>query len=122
MTNDIFIKPFTGSIDALLNHCSNNADNVNDFYEGKKDFQLTDADALALIKHELHDIDGGDYISDESAKEILKLIKLEHAIQAINELINKGLVESKGYNIDGEEIFGLTALGKEYNKKNKKMD
>ena len=42
MTNDIFIKPFTGSIDDLLNHCDNNADFVSDVIDGKK-YRLIEA-------------------------------------------------------------------------------
>jgi hypothetical protein len=119
MSNDIFTKNFNGSIDDLLKHCGDNADLVNNVIEGKTDIILNDTDAIALIKSELHDIDGK-YVSDESAKEILELIKLEQAKQVINELVSRGLLESKGYNTDGEEVFGLTVLGEEYNKKIKK--
>jgi len=108
MNKDIFTKNFTGSIDDLLNHCDNNAEFVSDVIEGKKDFVLTDEESIVMIKEEFPNI------SDELANKFLQEMKLEQTIIICEKMKKEGLIETKGYNKDGEEILGLTKLGEEY--------
>ena len=111
MNKEIFTKPFTGSIDDLLNYCSNNAGNVSDVIEGKKDFLLTDDEFIAILKEEIPNI------PDELAHKILQERKLEQTIEICEQMKKDGLIECKGYNADGEELLGLTPLGEKHYKK-----
>jgi len=115
MGKEIFTKSFSGSIDDLLNYCQSNADFVADVIDGKKDFPITEEEAISMIKEEFPDI------PEEEVMEVLNQVKLDEAKSIIESLVAKGLLEIVDYNADGEAVYGPTELGKEWikNQKNK---
>lgn len=114
MGKEIFTKSYTGSIDDLLNYCQSNADFVSDVIDGKKDFTITEEEAIALIKAEFPNI------PDEEVMEVLNQIKQDEIKSTVESLVSRGLLEIVDYK-DGEAVYGPTELGKEWikNQKNK---
>lgn len=106
----IFTNSFTGSIDELLEFTQANSDFVSDVTDGNKDFTLTDEESIEFIKIEYKEMYNSE-LSDEEASKILEHIKIEQTKDTIDELVKHGLVEIKGYNEDGEPLFGLTEEG-----------
>lgn len=103
-------KNFTGSIDELLDHCSQIDPNV----VNNEDIMLSTEEALDTIKEEFH-------CNDEEAKVILDEIKLAEAKEIIEKLRDDGIVEVKSYGPDGEPLWGLTEKGKEEAQRIKKQ-
>lgn len=103
---EIFTKNFSGNIDDLLNHCSNNADFVENVLSGTEDIMVTNTEALAMIKEDFPNI------SDEFAKKILEEIQLEMFQDVINDLIKKGMLQITKYDDDGTPLYGPTELGR----------
>jgi len=113
MGKEIFIKNFSGSIDALIDHCQTNADFVDDVISGKTDFELTNEEALTLIRDEFPGI------SDDDSYIILNEIKLIQAKETLDRMVQNGLCEIIGYE-EGEPVYGPTELGKQMIEKLKK--
>ena len=95
-------KNFTGTVDELLNHCSQVDPNI----VNNEDVMLSTEEALDTIKEEFH-------CDDERAKILLDEFKLVEAKEFIEKLRDEGIVEIKKYNEDGEPLWGLTEAGKE---------
>jgi len=115
MGKEIFTQSFSGSIDDLLNYCQSNADFVADVIDGRKDFQITEEEAISLIKAEFPNI------QEEEVMEVLNQIKLDEVKSTIESLVAKGLLEIVDYK-DGEAVYGPTELGKEWIKNQKKKE
>jgi len=111
MNKLIFKKHFSGSIDALLKHCQDNADFVNAIVDGqgREESGPDDETLLAMIRSELPQI------SDDEAYAILDELRLDLAIddEAFDSMIEKGLIERKSSPSISSHIplFGLTRLG-----------
>jgi hypothetical protein len=103
-------KYFQGGIDDLLNHVSNIPDEVidelNDDLAGKREVQLTEEEALALIQEEKPDL------SEEERKQLLLEIKLDHLMGIMKTFVSMGLAEVTGYDEDGYPTYSLTEKGK----------
>lgn len=105
---------FTGTVDELLDHCSN-----LDSEQLQRDI-----DKHESIEYIMKELD----CSNEEAEEIYEELVNNEVKQTVDDLIAEGLVEITGYNEDGEPLFGLTEHGKlaqkileeDSNNKNKK--
>lgn len=92
---------FTGSIDDLLNHCSQ-----LDTNKVEEQVKAEEKEAcLAVIMQECE-------CDAEEAEAIYKDISLAETKQIIDKMVEDGLVYVSGTNEDGEPLFSLTELGK----------
>ena len=92
---------FTGSIDDLLNHCTN-----LDLAKVEEQVKVEEKEAcIQIIMKESH--------CDESeANVIYNEILLIETKTTIDKMVADGLVYVSGHNEDGEPLFQLTELGK----------
>mgnify|MGYP003338012089 CR=1 FL=1 len=109
------LSTFTGTVDQLLAHVDLLDEvTITKDVEAGADVILSDGEAVLEIMKEV----GCD--RDEATK-ILQEIKLLEVDEAIQNLVNDGLVEIKSFDKDGNpDMFGLTQLGKNYAEKLKK--
>ena len=110
----ILTDSFKGSIDDLLNHCSENADYVSDVVEEVEQVQLTDNEAAKMINEKFK------YFTHDECLKIVQQIKLEEVRETIDKMINEGLVEVKEYDAQGDPKFVLTERGNKYKESLKK--
>lgn len=105
--NDIF-RPFTGTIDELLNHVKDNIDPEdveNIVIDKHDDVLLTDDEVINLIVAETG-------VDEEEAKDILMDMKRQEVESVINKMVDEGLVEVVRYDDNGDPVYGLTDNGK----------
>jgi predicted transcriptional regulator len=96
---------FTGSVDALLEHCSK-----LDIQEVEEQIKLDEKqDCLNIIMTDCE-------CSLEEAEQIYSDIALSEVKQTIDQLVKEGIVEVSGYNEEGEPLFTLTELGRQIQK------
>jgi DNA-binding MarR family transcriptional regulator len=96
---------FTGSVDALLEHCSK-----LDIQEVEEQIKLDEKqDCLNVIMTDFE-------CSLEEAEQIYSDIALSEVKQTIDQLVKEGIVEVSGYNEEGEPLFTLTELGRQIQK------
>ena len=92
---------FTGSIDDLLNHCSNlDVDKV------EQQVKVEEKEAcIQVIMKELE--------CDEAESEVIyNEIALAEVKETVDKMVAEGLLYVSGHNEDGEPLFQLTELGK----------
>ena len=106
----IFTQNFSGSIEDLMAFTQDNANFVDDVIEGRDDVMLDYKESIQFIKEEFKAQYGHD-LNDEEAEVFLTETKLEEVQEAIQSLIEDGLVEIKEYGEDGEPKYGLTEKG-----------
>jgi predicted transcriptional regulator len=98
-------ETYTGTIDGLLEHCSN-----LDLKEVEEQIKLDEKrDCLNIIMQDCE-------CSLEEAEQIYNDIALNEVKQTIDQLVKEGIVEVSGYNDDGEPLFTLTELGRQIQK------
>lgn len=96
---------FTGSVDALLEHCSK-----LDIQKVEEQIKLDEKqECLSIIMKDCE-------CSLEEAEQIYNDIALSEVKQTIDQLVKEGIVEVSGYNDDGEPLFTLTELGRQIQK------
>ena len=96
---------FTGSVDALLEHCSK-----LDIQKVEEQIKLDEKqECLSIIMKDCK-------CSLEEAEQIYNDIALSEVKQTIDQLVKEGIVEVSGYNDDGEPLFTLTELGRQIQK------
>jgi len=89
---------FTGSVDQLLNHCSQlNVDEL-----------LVSCEKRECIDMIMKDVE----CSLEEAEQIYNQIAVDDVKNTVDNLVDEGLLEITGYNKEGEPLFSLTELGK----------
>jgi hypothetical protein len=92
---------FTGSIDDLLNHCSNlDADKVEE--------QVKAEEKQACIEVIMKELDCNEF----EAEVIYNEISLAETKKTVDKMVEDGLLYVSGTNEDGEPLFSLTELGK----------
>jgi hypothetical protein len=102
------LKPFSGTIDELLNHVSDfDPNEVEQLVDGKIDVPLSDEEATALIMEELK-------VNRNDAAKILVEMKEEVVTETITKLMNENIVEVASYDENGQPLYTLTKLGEEY--------
>lgn len=90
---------FIGNIDQFIEHCSNI--DVDQLY-----IDLEEKDCLHKIQLELGcDVD--------TALELYNKLILQEISETLNQLIDRGLVEIVGYDVNGIASYSLTPLGKQ---------
>jgi hypothetical protein len=108
-TNDVF----TGTVDQLLDHCSNIDLNV-------LDEQLKIEEKQECIQVMMKELECDEF----EAQKIYDEISLVETKNMIDKMVEDGIVEVVGHNEEGEPLFGLTKLGhqiqKEIDNQNKK--
>lgn len=92
---------FAGSVDDLLNHCSNL--DINKVEEQVKAEEKEEC--IRVIKQEF-DCD------DFEAEVIYNEIALNEVKETVDKMVAEGLLYLSGHNEDGEPLFSLTELGK----------
>lgn len=89
---------FIGSVDQLLNHCSQlNVDELHTSCEKRDCINIIMKDAKCSL---------------EEAEQIYDQIAVDDVKNTVDDLVNDGLLEITGYNKEGEPLFSLTELGK----------
>ncbi len=92
---------FTGSIDDLLNHCSNlDTDKVEE--------QVKAEEKQACIEVIMKELDCNEF----EAEVIYNEISLAETKKTVDKMVEDGLLYVSGTNEDGEPLFSLTELGK----------
>ena len=92
---------FTGSIDDLLNHCTNlDLDKVEE--------QVKVEEKEACIQIIMKQLDCNEFEADIVYNEIL----LTETKTTVDKMVADGLLYVSGHNEDGEPLFQLTELGK----------
>lgn len=92
---------FTGSIDDLLNHCSNlDTDKVEE--------QVKAEEKQACIEVIMKELDCNEF----EAEVIYNEISLSETKKTVDKMVEDGLLYVSGTNEDGEPLFSLTELGK----------
>lgn len=94
---------FTGSIDELLDHCTNNIDVDRLYAECEK------RECIEVLMREMD-------CTAEEAEVMYNEIALAEVQKTMDDLVKEGLVEVSGYNKKGEPLFSLTELGKKAQK------
>lgn len=94
-------KPINGSIDEILEHCSNSDFDITD--EQYKEQQYKEC-INYLMKEE--------NLSEEEAIEIYNEIALQEVKSIVDKFVEDGIMEIQGFDENGEPKFGLTELGK----------
>lgn len=105
--NRIFTSHFRGTIDDLLDFCSTRGDAVAEVVEGKKEIYLSQEEILAQIYYEFPNI------TDEEAHMYLEEFSSDQAASLIEAMLESGDIETVGYDDNGQELYALTATGKE---------
>jgi hypothetical protein len=96
---------FTGSIDDLLNHCSN-------LDTTKVEEQVKAEEKEACIQVIMKELE-----CDEAQAEVIyNEIALAEVKETVDKMVADGIMEIVGYNDDNEPLFGLTELGKQIQK------
>ena len=103
---DKYIKDnFTGSVDDLLNHCSNlDLDKVQD--------QVKEEEKELCIDVLMKELD----CSEEEAEIIYNDLALKEIQETVDKMVTDGILYISGHNDDGEPLFSLTPLGKQIQK------
>lgn len=96
---------FTGTVDQLLDHCSNVDLNTLDEQLKIQEKQ----ECIQVIMNELE-------CDEFEAQKIYDEIALIETKNTIDKLVKDGIAEIVGHNEDGEPLFGLTELGKQIQK------
>lgn len=96
------MKPFSGSIDQLLQRYSEMPKEEID----KIDAEVEKNASISLIMRELD-------CSFEEAIVYYKKIAMIEAQKALDEMLESGEVQIVGYNEDGEALYEITKKGKE---------
>jgi hypothetical protein len=92
---------FTGSIDDLLNHCTNlDVDKVEE--------QVHVEEREACIQVIMKELDCNEF----EAEIIYNEISLAETKSTVDKMVADGLLYISGYNEEGEPLFSLTELGK----------
>jgi hypothetical protein len=92
---------FTGSIDDLLNHCSN-------LDTTKVEEQVKAEEKEACIQVIMKELE-----CDEAQAEVIyNEIALAEVKETVDKMVSEGLLYVSGHNEDGEPLFQLTELGK----------
>ena len=92
---------FTGSIDDLLNHCSN-------LDTTKVEEQVKAEEKEACIQVIMKELE-----CDEAEAEVIyNEIALAEVKETVDKMVSEGLLYVSGHNEDGEPLFQLTELGK----------
>ena len=92
---------FTGSIDDLLNHCSQlDTDKVEE--------QVKAEEKQACIDVIMSELDCNEF----EAEIIYNEISLAETKKVVDKMVADGLLYVSGHNEDGEPLFSLTELGK----------
>lgn len=98
--NEEINKTFTGTVDQLLEHCSN------------LNFDISDEEVKARERESaLKYIMDSQKVDREEAIEIYNMIALQEVKETVDKLVSDGLLEITEYGEDGEPKFGLTSLG-----------
>ena len=92
---------FTGSIDDLLNHCSQ-------LDTEKVEEQVRAEEKEACLKVIMEECE----CDLEEAESIYKDISLTETKKTVDKMVEDGLLYVSGHNEDGEPLFSLTELGK----------
>jgi len=95
------MKPFSGSINQLLQKCSEMSKEEID----KIDAEVEKNASISLIMRELD-------CSFEEAIEIYKEIAIIETQKALDKMLESGEVQIVGYNEDGEALYEITKKGK----------
>lgn len=93
---------FTGTIDQLLDHCSN-----LDLKSVQEQINKQNRnDCIEYIKKESG-------CSEEEANTIYDEIRMEEVDKTVHQLVMDGIIQIRDYNADGDPEFILTELGKQ---------
>ena len=92
---------FTGSIDDLLNHCSN-------LDTTKVEEQVKAEEKEACIQVIMKELECNEF----EAEVIYNEIALAEVKETVDKMVADGLLYMSGHNEDGEPLFQLTELGK----------
>ena len=92
---------FTGSIDDLLNHCSN-------LDTAKVEEQVKAEEKEACIQVIMKELE----CDEVEAEVIYNEIALAEVKETVDKMVAEGLLYVSGHNEDGEPLFQLTELGK----------
>ena len=92
---------FTGSIDDLLNHCSN-------LDTEKVEEQVKAEEKEACLKVIMKELDCNEF----EAEIIYNEISLAETKKVVDKMVSDGLLYVSGHNEEGEPLFSLTELGK----------
>lgn len=93
---------FTGTIDQLLDHCSN-----LDLKSVQEQINKQNRnDCIEYIKKESG-------CSEEEANTIYDEIRMEEVDETVHQLVMDGILQIRDYNADGDPEFILTELGKQ---------
>ena len=92
---------FTGSIDDLLNHCSQ-------LDTEKVEEQVKAEEKEACLKVIMEQLDCNEF----EAEVIYSEISLAETKKVVDKMVSDGLLYVSGTNEDGEPLFSLTELGK----------
>lgn len=110
------LKPFTGTVDELLDHMNNIDDSkVESDINEDRDVLLSDGEAITQIMEELK-------CDRTEAEKVLMMVKEEEVKNTLNNLMSEGLVEISRYDADGEPLYSLTDAGKNVAENLKKDD
>ena len=93
---------FTGTVDQLLEHCSNLEFDISDEEIKQREYEMC-----------LEYIMTSEEVSREEAIEIYNMIALEEVKQTVDKLVKDGILEVTGVDEEGEPKFGLTELGRQ---------
>ena len=106
---------FEGTVDQFLEHCSQLDVNMS---EEEVDAQEKETCLAYIMKTE--------NVSRDEALELYNMIALDEVKNAVDKLVDEGLLEIQGYDERGEPLFGATELGKtvaeEIENRNKKKN
>jgi hypothetical protein len=98
-------ETYTGTIDDLLEHCSN-----LDLKEVEEQIKLDEKrECLSIIMRDCE-------CSLEEAEQIYNDIALNEVKETMKQLLKDGIVQISGYNDEGEPLFTLTELGRQIQK------
>jgi len=112
------LRPFSGTLDELLNHVGNlNADKIDaEVAQGDVDVMLADEEAIQIIMKEAQ-------CDCEEAVRLLQIVKEEELKDVLKGLIADGLVEAVTYDENGDpDVMKLTEVGNKFAEKLKKVD
>lgn len=97
---------FTGSIDDLLNHCSN-------LDTSKVEEQVNTEEKEACIQIIMKELE----CNETEAEVIYNDLVAAEVKETVDKMVTEGLLYVSGHNEDGEPLFQLTELGKDVRNK-----
>lgn len=103
--SDIFKKPFSGSIEELIEFTQNNADIVEKVLSGQEDIPMTDDEVIEVI------IEDNPSFTREQAKRLLDELKLDMVNECVEELVAQGYLELVDYDYDNQPRYAFTPEG-----------